>query len=74
MSNLDSVLQGFLEKYMPRIIHEHLRNEFSMLIQSSMIMVEYEVRFYELSRHAIMILPTKYERIGYFVRGFDDAA
>lgn len=34
-----------------------------------MVVVEYEAGFHELSRHATMILPTKYEGIQFFVRG-----
>lgn len=52
-----------LGKYMPPSIHEHLRDKFLALIQVFIMLVEYDLRFYKLSRHATMILPKKYEQI-----------
>lgn len=34
-----------------------------------MSIIEYEVRFYKLDRHASMILPNEYKCIGCFIRG-----
>lgn len=48
----------FFEKYMPHSMHKHLRNLFIGLEKGSVIIVEYKVRFYELARHATMILPS----------------
>ena len=59
----------FLGKYMPLSVREHLRDKFTALRQDFMTVVEYEVRFHELARHATMILDTEYERIRCFIWG-----
>lgn len=49
-------------KYMPRNMNEFFSGEFFGLRQGSMTVVEYEVRFHELSRYATMILPSEYKK------------
>nr|XP_033515635.1 uncharacterized protein LOC117280082 [Nicotiana tomentosiformis] len=58
--------QLFLDMYIPPSKREELRYLFE---QGHMSVIDYEVRFSKLSRHALMILPTDAERIRRFVAG-----
>ncbi|XP_070015031.1 uncharacterized protein [Nicotiana sylvestris] len=61
--------QLFLDKYIPPSEREELRYQFEHLEQGQMYETDYEVRFSELSHHALMILPTDVERVRRFVAG-----
>lgn len=45
--------------------------EFDHLEQGSMFIVEYEVRFYALSRYSCTNISTEFERICKFVKGLE---
>lgn len=53
----------FLENYMPHILRDYLRDQFSRFEQGSMTVVEFLDNFHELARHATFILDTEYERV-----------
>ncbi|XP_070034628.1 uncharacterized protein [Nicotiana tomentosiformis] len=55
--------QLFLDRYIPPLQREELRYQFEQLEQGQMSVTDYEARFSELSRHALMILPTDVERV-----------
>ncbi|XP_070023192.1 uncharacterized protein [Nicotiana sylvestris] len=59
----------FLDRYIPPSEREALRYQFEQLEQGQMTVTDYDVRFSELSRHALMILPTDVERVRRFVAG-----
>ncbi|XP_070013824.1 uncharacterized protein [Nicotiana sylvestris] len=61
--------QLFLDRYIPPSEREELRYQFEQLEQGQMLVTDYEARFSELSRHALMILPTNAERVQRFVAG-----
>ncbi|XP_070054521.1 uncharacterized protein [Nicotiana tomentosiformis] len=48
---------------------EELRYQFEQLQQSQLSVTDYEARFSELSRYALMIIPTNSERVWRFVIG-----
>ncbi|XP_070056276.1 uncharacterized protein [Nicotiana tomentosiformis] len=58
-----------LDRYIPHSQREELRFQFEQLQQGQMLVTDYEARFSELSRHALMILPTEAERLQRFVAG-----
>ncbi|XP_070047435.1 uncharacterized protein [Nicotiana tomentosiformis] len=62
-------IQLFLDRYIPPSKREELRYQFEQLEQGQMSVTDYEVRFSELSRHALMILPTDAKRVQRFVAG-----
>ncbi|XP_070031644.1 uncharacterized protein [Nicotiana tomentosiformis] len=53
----------FLEKFVPRSYREELHRQFERLHQGDMSVTQYEIRFSELARHAIWLVPTDRERI-----------
>ncbi|XP_070051260.1 uncharacterized protein [Nicotiana tomentosiformis] len=61
--------QLFLDRYIPLSEREELRYQLEHLEQGQMSVTDYEARFSELSRHALMILPTDAERVWRFVEG-----
>ncbi|XP_070020447.1 uncharacterized protein [Nicotiana sylvestris] len=61
--------QLFLDRYIPPSEREELRYQFEHLEQGQMSVTDYEARFFESSRHALMILPTDAERVRRFVAG-----
>ncbi|XP_070057282.1 uncharacterized protein [Nicotiana tomentosiformis] len=61
--------QLFLDRYFPHSEREELQYQFVQLEQGQMLVTDYEARFSELSRHALMILPTDAERVQRFVMG-----
>ncbi|XP_070040036.1 uncharacterized protein [Nicotiana tomentosiformis] len=65
----DHFTRLFLDKYIPTSQREELRIQFKQLQQGQMSMTDYEVRFSELSRHTLMILPTDVEKVQRFVTG-----
>ncbi|XP_075079181.1 uncharacterized protein LOC142164700 [Nicotiana tabacum] len=58
-----------MEKYVPQSRREELRRQFEWLRQGEMTVMQYEMRFFELSRHAIWLVMTDRERIRRFVNG-----
>ncbi|XP_070053737.1 uncharacterized protein [Nicotiana tomentosiformis] len=65
----DRFTRIFLDKYIPRSQREELRFQFEQLQHGQMSVTDYEARFSELSRHALMIIPTEMERVRRFVAG-----
>ncbi|XP_070045964.1 uncharacterized protein [Nicotiana tomentosiformis] len=59
----------FLDRYIPPSQREELWFQFEQLQQGQMSVTDYEARFSELSRHALMIVPTDAERVGRFIAG-----
>ncbi|XP_070007519.1 uncharacterized protein [Nicotiana sylvestris] len=59
----------FLDRYIPPSEREELRYQIEHLEQGQMSVTNYKARFSELSRHALMILPTDAERVRRFVAG-----
>ncbi|XP_070045395.1 uncharacterized protein [Nicotiana tomentosiformis] len=59
----------FLEKFVPQFRKEELRILFEQLRQGDMSVTHYEMRFSELARHAIWLVPTDRERIMRFIDG-----
>ncbi|XP_070057055.1 uncharacterized protein [Nicotiana tomentosiformis] len=53
----------FLEKFVPQSHREELRRQFEQLRQDDMSVTRYEMRFSELARHAVWLVPTDRERI-----------
>ncbi|XP_070007971.1 uncharacterized protein [Nicotiana sylvestris] len=58
-----------LNMYIPPSDREELRYQFEHLEQGQMSMIDYEARLSELSRHALMILPTDAEKVQRFITG-----
>ncbi|XP_070034228.1 uncharacterized protein [Nicotiana tomentosiformis] len=80
LDGFESILRGvpstskrfthiFLHMYIPPTQREELRFQFEQLQQGQMLVTDNEARFYELSRHALMISPTDAERVQRFVAG-----
>ncbi|XP_070050526.1 uncharacterized protein [Nicotiana tomentosiformis] len=65
----DRFTRIFLDKYIPPSQREELRFQLEQLQQGQISVTDYGVRFSELSRHALMILPTEVERVRRFVAG-----
>ncbi|XP_070046984.1 uncharacterized protein [Nicotiana tomentosiformis] len=65
----DQFSQLFLEKLIPVTLREDYRRQFERLQQGSMTVTQYETRFVDLACHAIILLPTKRERVIKFIDG-----
>ncbi|XP_070002772.1 uncharacterized protein [Nicotiana sylvestris] len=61
--------QLFLDRYIPPSKREELWYKFEQLDQGQISVTDYEARFSELFRHALLILPTDAERVQRFVAG-----
>ncbi|XP_070042513.1 uncharacterized protein [Nicotiana tomentosiformis] len=61
--------QLFLDRYTPPSEREELWYQFEQLEQGQILVTDYEARFFELSHHALMILPTDVERVQRFIAG-----
>ncbi|XP_070043257.1 uncharacterized protein [Nicotiana tomentosiformis] len=59
----------FLEKYVPQSHREELRRQFEQLRQEDMTVTQYVMRFSELARHTIWLVPTDRERIRRLIDG-----
>ncbi|XP_070046964.1 uncharacterized protein [Nicotiana tomentosiformis] len=59
----------FLEKFMPQSRREELRSQLEQLRQGDMSVIQYEMIFSELARHAIWLIPTDRKRIRRFIYG-----
>lgn len=66
--DMDSVIRGIWENYMPRSQHKHLRDKFTNLKQGFMI-VEYEVRLHDLAQFITMILLLSTRKFSVFSKG-----
>ncbi|XP_070054290.1 uncharacterized protein [Nicotiana tomentosiformis] len=58
-----------LEKFMPQSHREELRRQFEQLQPDGMSVTQYEMRFFELDRHAVWLVPTDRERIKRLIDG-----
>ncbi|XP_070039562.1 uncharacterized protein [Nicotiana tomentosiformis] len=65
----DQFSQLFLEKFIPITLREEHRHQFKYLQQGSMTVTQYETHFLDLARHALILLPTKRERVRRFIDG-----
>ncbi|XP_070057537.1 uncharacterized protein [Nicotiana tomentosiformis] len=61
----------FLEKFVPQTHREELRRQFEYLCQEDLSVTQYEMRFLELSHHAVWLVPTEREKIGRFINGLN---
>ncbi|XP_070056436.1 uncharacterized protein [Nicotiana tomentosiformis] len=59
----------FLEKFVSQSRKEELRRQFEQLRQYGMSVMQYEMRFYELDRHTVWLVPTDRQRICRFIDG-----
>ncbi|XP_070039603.1 uncharacterized protein [Nicotiana tomentosiformis] len=59
----------FLEKFVPSTHREELRRQFEQLRQEGMFLTQYEMRFFELARHAVWLVPSERERIRRYIDG-----
>ncbi|XP_070017647.1 uncharacterized protein [Nicotiana sylvestris] len=69
----DQFIHLFLDRYIPPSQREELRCQFEKLQQGQISVTDYEARFFELSRDALMILPTNTERVQRFVAGLNSS-
>ncbi|XP_070055188.1 uncharacterized protein [Nicotiana tomentosiformis] len=56
-----------LEKFVPPTRREELRRQFEQLRQEGMYVTKYEMRFSELARQTVWLVPTERERIRRFI-------
>ena len=69
-SDLGAVFaSAFQDHFIPWSVREESRLRFESLRQDGLSVTEYEVHFFQLSRHALAIIPDETERIQIFVRG-----
>nr|XP_009774078.1 PREDICTED: uncharacterized protein LOC104224188 [Nicotiana sylvestris] len=57
------------EKFLPITPREDYRRQFGILQQGSMSVTQYEIRFVDLTRHALILLSTDRERVRRFIYG-----
>ncbi|XP_055824467.1 uncharacterized protein LOC129892996 [Solanum dulcamara] len=67
----DEFASAFYDRFIPWSVKEESRLRFENLRQEGLTVAEYETRFYQLSRHAMAVLPDETERIRRFVRGLN---
>lgn len=58
----DDFLREFSDKYMPIVYRDEKQMEFLSLKQGAMSVADYEVKFTQLSRYAIAVLPTEQDK------------
>ncbi|XP_070046704.1 uncharacterized protein [Nicotiana tomentosiformis] len=63
----DQFSQQILEKFIHFSLREEYRKQFERLPQGSMIVTQYETRFVDLARHAVVLPPTERERVRRFI-------
>ncbi|XP_070025128.1 uncharacterized protein [Nicotiana sylvestris] len=61
----------FLEKCVPQTRGEELRRQFEQLHQEDMPVTQYEMRFSDLARYVVWLVPTKREKIKRFINGLN---
>ncbi|XP_070057888.1 uncharacterized protein [Nicotiana tomentosiformis] len=59
----------FLREYVPQSLRDAWRVEFERMRQGSMTVLEYAVRFSDLTRHAPALVATVRERVRRFIEG-----
>ncbi|XP_070041097.1 uncharacterized protein [Nicotiana tomentosiformis] len=63
----DKFSRLFLEKFLPITLREDYGRQFEHLQQGNMIVTQYESRFVDLVRHALILLPTERKRLRRFI-------
>ncbi|XP_070036998.1 uncharacterized protein [Nicotiana tomentosiformis] len=63
----DQFSELFLEKFISFTLREDYHKLFKRLQQGSMIVTQYETRFVDLARYAIILLPTEREKVRKFI-------
>ncbi|XP_070041619.1 uncharacterized protein [Nicotiana tomentosiformis] len=58
-----------MEKFLPITLKEDFRRQFERLQQGIMTVAQYETRFVDLARHAVLLLPIERERVRSFIDG-----
>ncbi|XP_070035696.1 uncharacterized protein [Nicotiana tomentosiformis] len=61
----------FLEKFVPQTRIEELRRHFEYLRQEDLTVTQYEMRFSELARRIVSLVPTEREKIRRFINGLN---
>lgn len=61
--------KAFLKKYVPHRLKKRMWDEFTYLVQELRSASEYGTWFYNLDRHAAILMPTKHEWVYKFGRG-----
>ncbi|XP_070043150.1 uncharacterized protein [Nicotiana tomentosiformis] len=59
----------FLKKFLPITLREDYRMQFERLQHGSMAVTQYESRFVDFARHALLLIPTNGERVRWFIKG-----
>ncbi|XP_070035398.1 uncharacterized protein [Nicotiana tomentosiformis] len=59
----------FLEKFVPSTRRDKLHMQYEQLRQDGLSVTQYEMRFSELARHVVLLVPTEMERIKRFIDG-----
>jgi hypothetical protein len=59
----------FLDRFLPQSVRDAQLYEFERLSQGSMTVDEYDLKFTQLSRYALHLLPTEEWRVKRFIRG-----
>ncbi|MQM06076.1 hypothetical protein Taro_038897 [Colocasia esculenta] len=65
----DEFVRLFRAKFVPEHVQDRMEQEFLSLAQGSMTVLEYEARFYELSKYAHHIVTDEHRKIKKFVMG-----
>ncbi|XP_070046601.1 uncharacterized protein [Nicotiana tomentosiformis] len=65
----DRFSQLFLEKFIPFTLREKYRRQFERLQWGGITVTQYETRFMDLARHAVVLIPTERERVRRFIDG-----
>ncbi|XP_070042529.1 uncharacterized protein [Nicotiana tomentosiformis] len=60
-----------LEKFVSQTRREELRRQLEHLCQEDLSVTQYEMRFSELARHAVWLVPTEREKIRRFINGIN---
>ncbi|XP_070050890.1 uncharacterized protein [Nicotiana tomentosiformis] len=61
----------FFEKFVPQTRREELCRQFEQLYQEDMSVTQYEMRFSDLARHAVWLVPFEREKIRRFINGLN---
>ncbi|XP_070036912.1 uncharacterized protein [Nicotiana tomentosiformis] len=65
------VLDSLLRKFVPQTRREELCRQFEQVRYEGMTVTQYEMRFAELTRHAVWLVPTEMEKIRRFNDGLN---
>ncbi|XP_070009702.1 uncharacterized protein [Nicotiana sylvestris] len=58
-----------MEKFIPITQRENYQRQFKRLQRGSVTVTQYETRFIDLARHALLIIPTERQRVRRFIEG-----